>query len=277
MARRVVYRIGCSGWQYRHWRGDFYPTDVPQREWLEYYARHFDTVEINNSFYRLPEEGVFSRWRGRVPARFLFAVKGSRFLTHMKKLKDPEEPVERLFSRAAELEKKLGPVLYQLPRQMPKNLERLEHFLRVLPDPKHIRHTIEFRHPSWYDDEVFSALRAHNVALCLHDMAGSVPPRVITANFVYVRFHGASGSYSGAYSREQLEEWAAWLSASRTSAFLYFNNDVGGHAPRDAKQLRGIIDEPAPASGSAGPESIPDESTHPNVDPSQPRDVRTPV
>src|SRR3954463_15015722 len=150
MARRVVYRIGCSGWQYRHWRGNFYPADIPQREWLEYYARHFDTVEVNNSFYRLPEEGVFARWRARVPSRFLFAVKGSRFLTHMKKLKDPEEPVERLFSRAAELEKKLGPVLYQLPRQMPKNIERLERFLQVLPDPKHIKQTIEFRDPSWY-------------------------------------------------------------------------------------------------------------------------------
>lgn len=125
MARAAAFRIGCSGWQYKHWKRDFYPADLAQREWLEYYARHFDTVEVNNSFYRLPSEGVFESWRARTPPNFLFGVKASRFLTHMKKLKDPEEPVERLFSRAVELRGKLGPVLYQLPKQMPKNIERL--------------------------------------------------------------------------------------------------------------------------------------------------------
>src|SRR5918992_5961654 len=169
--RAAAFRIGCSGWQYKHWKGDFYPSDLPQRGWLEYYARHFDTVEVNNSFYRLPPEGVFDSWRARTPAAFLFAVKASRFLTHMKKLNDPEEPVERLFSRATELRRKLGPVLYQLPKQMPRNLDRLAAFLEILPT--RVKHAIEFREPSWYDDEVMRLLRRHNVALCLHDMPGS--------------------------------------------------------------------------------------------------------
>jgi uncharacterized protein YecE (DUF72 family) len=227
--------VGCSGWLYKHWKGDFYPADLPQREWLEYYAGQFDTVEVNNSFYRLPAEGVFESWKARTPAGFLFGVKASRFLTHMKKLKDPEEPVARLFSRALELRGKLGPVLYQLPRQLPKNLERLAGFLAVLP-PR-IKHAIEFREPSWYDEEVMQLLRRHHVAICLHDMPGSASPLLLTARFAYVRFHGATGRYAGAYSQQTLEQWADWLAASGHSAFVYFNNDVGGHAPRDAKRL----------------------------------------
>ena len=186
-----AFKVGCSGWQYKHWKGDFYPAALPQREWLEYYARHFETVEVNSSFYRLPPEGVFESWRARTPARFVFSVKASRFLTHMKKLKDPEEPVGRLFSRAVELRGKLGPVLYQLPKQMPKNVERLAAFLDLLPE--RVRHVIEFREPSWYDEQVMRLLRQHNVALCLHDMPGSETPRVLTARFAYVRFHGATG------------------------------------------------------------------------------------
>jgi uncharacterized protein YecE (DUF72 family) len=233
---RATFRVGCSGWQYKHWRGNFYPADLPQRQWLEHYTAQFDTVEVNNSFYRLPEEGVFADWRARTPPGFLFAVKASRFLTHMKKLKDPEEPVTRLFSRATELRGKLGPMLYQLPRQMPKNLERLRGFLDVLP-PR-IKHTIEFRHPSWYDADVLRLLQQRNVALCLHDMPGSETPRVLTARFVYVRFHGATGRYDGAYPREALDEWAQWLVSQRRRAYVYFNNDIGGHAPRDAAALK---------------------------------------
>jgi len=239
MAPPAAFRVGCSGWQYKHWKGDFYPSDLPLREWLKYYARHFDTVEVNNSFYRLPPEGVFDDWRARTPAKFIFAVKASRFLTHMKKLKDPEEPVERLFSRAVELRRKLGPVLYQLPRQLPKNAARLAAFLEILP-PR-IKHAIEFREPSWYDDEVMELLRQHNVALCLHDMPGSEPPRLLTARFTYIRFHGATGRYNGAYPTGALEEWADWLMTHNVPAFAYFNNDIGGHAPRDARTLIDLL------------------------------------
>jgi len=239
MALTATFRVGCSGWQYRHWKGDFYPADLPQRHWLDYYTRHFDTVEVNNSFYRLPPEGVFESWRSRTPHAFVFAVKASRFLTHMKKLKDPEEPIERLFSRALELRAKLGPVLYQLPGQMQKNVERLAGFLALLP-PR-IKHAIEFRHPSWYDDEVMQLLRRHHVALCLHDMVGSATPRLMTARFTYIRFHGATGRYHGAYPQQVLEGWAEWLATCGHPAFVYFNNDVGGHAPRDAKKLMTLL------------------------------------
>jgi uncharacterized protein YecE (DUF72 family) len=234
-----LVRIGCSGWQYKHWKGNFYPPELQPRGWLEHYARHFDTVEVNNSFYRLPGEGVFETWRSRTPPHFLFAVKASRFLTHMKKLKDPEEPITRLFSRAFELKGKLGPVLYQLPKQMPKNVERLAAFLDLLP-PR-VKHALEFREPSWYDEDVMQLLRRHNVALCLHDMAGSVAPRLLTARFTYVRFHGAAQRYDGAYPQNALEDWAEWLSANGHPAFVYFNNDIGGHAPRDAARLKTLL------------------------------------
>jgi uncharacterized protein YecE (DUF72 family) len=177
-------RVGCSGWQYRHWRGNFYPADLPQREWLEYYATRFDTVEVNNSFYLLPREGLLATWRARVPARFLFAVKASRYLTHMKKLKDPQDPLHRILSRARELQEKLGPMLYQLPPQLQKNIGRLSEFIGALPDKKTIRHAIEFRHPSWYDEDVFEALDRNNVTLCLHDMRGSSTPRKSIGRFV---------------------------------------------------------------------------------------------
>ena len=235
-------RVGCSGWQYKHWRGDFYPHDLPQKRWFEHYAGIFDTVEINNSFYRLPEAGTFADWGSRAPLKFLFAVKASRFLTHMKKLKDPEEPVERFFSRARALRRRLGPVLYQLPPGWKLDLGRLEHFLQVLPQG--IRHVVEFREPSWYADDVLRLLEAYRVALCLHDMPGSSTGRQRVGPFIYVRFHGASGRYDGSYGEDRLEGWAEWLRAQRLSGaelYAYFNNDVGGHAPRDAVILRRLL------------------------------------
>ncbi|MGE5243794.1 MAG: DUF72 domain-containing protein [Betaproteobacteria bacterium] len=239
--RSPSIRIGCSGWQYQHWRGDFFPADLPAVRWLEYYATRFDTVEVNNTFYRLPEAPTFAAWRRRVPARFLFAVKASRFLTHMKKLKDPDEPLRRFFTRARALGSALGPVLYQLPPRWPANVSRLETFLGALP--KQRRHVMEFRDPSWYSDEVFTLLERHRVALCLHDMAGSASGRLTVGPFVYVRFHGTT-RYGGRYTTDTLERWAEWL-AARTRAgipvYAYFNNDAGGHAPRDAVRLRNAL------------------------------------
>lgn len=240
---RGTLRVGCSGWQYKHWRGDFYPREIPAARWFEYYSARFDTVEINNSFYRLPEAETFARWRERAPARFLFAVKASRFLTHMKKLKDPEEPVERLFTRMRHLGRRLGPVLYQLPPGFKLDFGRLEHFLHVLP--RGVRHVLEFRDPSWYADRVSELLARHGVARCLHDMQGSATGRERVGPFVYVRYHGASGTYSGGYPADRLERWAEWLQAERESGadvFAYFNNDVGGHAPRDAVTLRRLLE-----------------------------------
>jgi uncharacterized protein YecE (DUF72 family) len=239
-------RVGCSGWQYKHWRGNFYSNDLTQARWFEHYASVFDTVEINNSFYRLPEASTFASWAIRAPQRFIFAVKASRFLTHMKKLKDPDEPIERLFSRMRSLGRHLGPVLYQLPPGWKLDRGRLESFLEALP--RGVPHVVEFRDLSWYADDVLEMLERHRVALCLHDMRGSASGRQRVGPIVYVRFHGASGTYSGSYPDDRLEDWADWLALQRgagTDVYAYFNNDVGGHAPRNAVTLRRFLQERA--------------------------------
>jgi uncharacterized protein YecE (DUF72 family) len=235
-------RIGCSGFEYDEWRGDFYPAEVPKSRWLEHYATVFDTVELNGTFYRLPERETVAQWTSRVPRRFLFAVKGSRFLTHMKKLKDPEEPLARLFDRMAPLKKQQGPVLYQLPPGWKVNLERLRYFLETLPAG--FRHVIEFRDRSWYSKEVLDLLEEHQVALCLHDMRGSATGRMRVGPFIYVRFHGGVLAYRGHHGGHRLDAWASWLNRQREAGldvYAYFNNDVEGHAPRDALNLRRLL------------------------------------
>src|SRR5919202_3650031 len=201
-------RIGCSGWQYRHWKGDFYPAELSQSRWLEYYAQRFNTVEVNNTFYRLPEAPTFAAWARRAPRGFVYAVKARRFLTHMKKLKDPEDPLELFFSRAKRLGTTFGPVLYQLPPRWPVNVERFQTFLEALPRSR--RHAVEFREPSWYSDDIMALLTKHRVALCLHDMSGSASGKLAVGPFVYARFHGAE-KYSGRFSDDVLDGWAEWL------------------------------------------------------------------
>ena len=203
MTRTLRPRVGCSGWNYKSWKGRFYPDGLPAAEWLRYYASEFDTVEVNNTFYRLPESSTFAAWRRQTPASFLMAVKASSFLTHMKRLRNPEEPLQRLFSRASVLGPHLGPVLYQLPGSFTVNLDRLEGFLQTLPrmlNRRRLRHVMEFRHPSWYVDDTFHLLTRYNVALCLHDKADSRIDAPFVGPFVYVRFHGTSGRYHGSYS-----------------------------------------------------------------------------
>jgi uncharacterized protein YecE (DUF72 family) len=239
--RPATCLIGCTGWQYKHWRGDFYPAALPQSRWLPYYSERFDTVEVNNTFYRLPEAQTFAAWRRLAPAGFVYAVKASRYLTHMKKLKEPREPLKLFFSRAVKLGPTLGPVLFQLPPRWPVNAERFETFLRALP--RNRRHVVEFREPSWYSDTIFALLERYRVALCLHDMQGSATARLAIGPFVYVRFHGTR-KYSGTYGDETLDDWAAWLAdrlRSGAAVYAYFNNDAGGHAPRDAMRLRAMI------------------------------------
>jgi uncharacterized protein YecE (DUF72 family) len=212
---------------------------LPQKHWFAHYARQFDTVEINNSFYRLPPPETFAKWRDQAPSGFLYAVKASRFLTHMKKLKDPEEPLSRFFENVTHLRPRLGPVLYQLPPGWKIDVDRFARFLRALP--KRYRHTVEFRDTSWYDDRIYALLRKYDVALCLHDMRGSATGKIVVGPFIYVRFHHGTSKYGGRYPDDRLDEWADWLAeraASGLDVFAYFNNDTGGHAPRDAVRLR---------------------------------------
>lgn len=232
-------------------RGPVYPSDVPARLWFEHYAARFDTVEINNSFYRLPEPATFAAWRERAPADFLYAIKASRFLTHLKRLKEPEEPVTRLFEHARELGGKFGPTLYQLPANFHLNLERLETFLAILPRTlgeiggqpcaRALQHTMEFRHPSWYVDETYAVLKAHDVALCIHDKAGAAITSPIDGPFLYVRFHGPGGRYFGRYERRRIADWADRLAEQwrgGRDVYAYFNNDPQGMAVFNAEELR---------------------------------------
>jgi uncharacterized protein YecE (DUF72 family) len=249
MAIAARVRIGCSGWNYKSWRGRFYPRELPASRWLEFYAERFDTVEINNTFYRLPERSIFVNWRRRMPPGFLAAVKSSRFLTHMKRLRDPEEPLTRLFSRADALGPKLGPVLYQLPGHFTCDCPRLEHFLHALPRlrrSRRLHHVMEFRHPSWYVPKVFRLLKKHRVTLCLHDKDGSAIGTPFVGPFVYVRFHGTSGRYHGSYNACQLDYWANRL-AERLHhgqrVFAYFNNDPDAVAVDNALALRNTIEK----------------------------------
>lgn len=237
-------RIGTSGWHYKHWLDDFYPPRLPASEMFCWYAKHFDTVEINNTFYRLPAEGALVRWRDLAPPKFLFSVKASRFITHMKRLLDPETTIENFLSRVELLGPHLGPILFQFPAQWACNVARLEAFLEALP-PTH-QYVFEFRHASWSNEPVYEVLRHHNAALCMHDWEGAEWPLELTANFSYLRFHGPARRYAGSYSPAQLRTWADRIlqwEESLQQVFVYFNNDTGGDAIRNALTLRKILRE----------------------------------
>lgn len=228
--------IGTSGWQYHHWDGSFYPSGVAKAEQLRYYADRFQVVEVNATFYKLPGPGVLGTWAAETPDDFVFVVKASRFLTHMKKLKDPEEPVERLMSRARELGSKMGPVLLQLPPNMHRNEERLDAALALLAPQARV--AVELRHDSWFAAGVREVLARHGAALCLADReARAITPLWRTADWGYLRFHGGSAAPPGCYDRKTLAGWAnrlvdLWKKSEEVYAF--FNNDGHRCALRDA-------------------------------------------
>jgi uncharacterized protein YecE (DUF72 family) len=237
-----MVRIGTSGWHYDHWIGRFYPEKLRKESWLEYYAQHFDTVEINNTFYHTPKEQTMVNWREKVPAGFLFAVKASRYITHIKKLHNTAEEVARFCALADLLEDRLGPILYQLPPSLHKNLDRLDEFISSLP--KRRQAVLEFRDKSWYDQDTFDLMDKRGVALCVHDMGDKAPPRLVTGPIAYVRFHGTSGRYAGNYPDHILQDWAGWLKAQIPNVraiYAYFNNDVSGHALNNARTLKQIM------------------------------------
>ncbi len=240
-SRRGRLFIGCSGWVYASWRGRFYPATLPQSRWLTYYAAHFSTVEMNGTFYRLPEKRTFARWRAETPPGFAITIKASRYLTHLKRLRAPTPPLARLFRRVSALGPRLGPILFQLPGSMRYDPSRLRVFLRALQKRRpRTRYVLEFRDPSWYRAEVFDALRRARVAVCLHDMPGSAIADAPREPFVYVRFHGTTKKYGGSYTDKSLRVWARRIndaiSAGR-DVYAYFNNDIDGAAVANARAL----------------------------------------
>jgi len=234
--------IGTSGWVYKHWMGIFYPAKMAGDEQLPFYARHFATVEINYSFYQLPERSVFERWRAQTPEGFLFAVKGSRYLTHMKKLKDPEEPLQRLMERAGGLEEKLGPILFQFPHTWHANVDRLRGFLDALGPFAPQRFAFEFRDRTWLTPKVHALLEAAGAALCLPIHPAMPLDMRLTTGWTYLRFH--TGRHGTGFTDEELAPWAERLAAWQAEgcdAYVYFNNDPGGHALRDAERLGAML------------------------------------
>jgi uncharacterized protein YecE (DUF72 family) len=236
-----LIHVGTSGWQYRDWRGPLYPEGLPQSKWLEHFAHTLSTVEVNNSFYRLPERKTFERWDRSTPPGFTFAVKASRYLTHLKRLKDPAEGIERLWGNAMGLGGKLGPVLFQLPPRFPADLARLEAFCAELP--QRILAAWEFRDRSWWSEEVFRLLDDRGYAFVLPDRPGFRGPFVVTSGWSYIRFH--QGTRTGPdYRRGKLRTWAERISEMAASdVWAYFNNDHGGAAVRDALFLREALSE----------------------------------
>ncbi|MEO8285611.1 MAG: DUF72 domain-containing protein [Chloroflexota bacterium] len=236
--------IGCSGYVYKHWRGRFYPEGLPASRWLEYYAQSFDTVEINNTHYTMPSPETFERWRDTSPEGFRFAVKASRFITHMKKLKDPDEPLALLIGRARLLEPKLGPILYQLPPRWRYNEERLRAFLAALPQG--MEHTIEVRETSWLNPSFFQLLEESQVAFCMASLPHYQSPIVATAPFVYIRFHGSGAMYYYRYTSDELRKWRdvvlGFLADGKT-VYCYFNNDPEGWAIENARELIQLVRE----------------------------------
>jgi uncharacterized protein YecE (DUF72 family) len=235
-------RVGCSGWNYKHWREAFYPKSVPVRLWFDHYAATFSTVELNTSFYHLPKPETFTKWLDQAPEGFRYAVKASRFITHMKKLRDCEEPLETLLGRARNLGPAIGPILYQLPPSLKLDLKRLADFLSLLPTD--LTHVFEFREKSWYTEELLALLDERGVSFCVHDMPGSASPRRAAGPIAYVRFHGGEGKYWGRYSDEGLLGWSDWIveqSRLGRAVWCYFNNDMFAHAIDDALTLRSML------------------------------------
>lgn len=233
-----MIRIGTSGWVYDDWKGIVYREDASQQEWLGIYAESFATVEVNNTFYQLPGAETVRAWERRTPVDFLFAVKANRYITHMKNLLEPEGPVERMMARLNVLGEKLGPILFQLPPGWHVNARRLASFIDVLPQGQ--RYVFEFRHESWYTGSVYGILEESASAFCIHDHKDAPSPQRVTADFVYVRFHGRQGSYEGKYTSTNLADWADTIAGWREQGldvYGYFNNDFHGYAIENAREL----------------------------------------
>lgn len=232
--------LGTSGFQYDHWKGDFYPDDIPRSQWFSHYSTVFKAVEINNTFYGLPSRGTFDDWREQAPDDFIYSLKFSRYGTHMKYLKDPEETQENFLERARLLEDHLGPILLQLPPGWSPDPGRLDRFLDHAPED--LRWAVEFRNQGWLRDDIYRILERHGAALCIHDLLED-HPRHLTADWTYLRFHGPE-KYAGSYPSEVLQGEAGWITAqlkAGTDVYTFFNNDENGMAPRNARELGSMV------------------------------------
>jgi len=236
-------RIGCSGFHYQDWKGSFYPSDLAPKKWFEYYYQVFNTVELNVTFYRLPYSRTFENWYNKTPPEFAFSIKGSRFVTHIKRLLDPALPLESFFNSALQLKEKLKVVLWQFPPGFTVNRERLSNFLGLLYQYPN-RNALEFRHKSWITDDVVALCKNFNVGLCMADWPKYIDELPVTADFVYIRRHGKEGSYATSYSIDELRNDARrisnYLNAGK-DVFIYFNNDYYGYAPKNARQLEELL------------------------------------
>ncbi len=230
-------RIGTSGWNYGHWRGRFYPEKLPASKWLAHYATHFDTVECNATFYRLPSEQAFQNWKASTPEGFLWALKGPRIVTHYRRLRDVEEPLEQFLSRAHLLGEKLGPVLFQLPPSLHYDEALFEDFASLLSSVRQA--AVEVRHRSWIDDRFFRQLETHQIAFCIADSAGRYPfHEAVTADFVYIRLHGSQKLYASNYSETEIRRWAEKIASWNRPAYVYFDNDFDAYAVFNALELK---------------------------------------
>ena len=238
MVKRRIH-IGTSGWSYNHWRGKFYPAKLAPSQRLAYYQKFFKTVEVNNSFYRLPEQDSLHSWYENVANDFIFSVKASRYITHMKKLRNPQDSIKEFMSCVEILDDKLGPILFQLPPKWHINYERLEAFLKMLPTGH--RYTFEFRDPSWFTQQIFDLLANFKVAFCIFDLDRRLSPMQVTADFVYIRLHGPKDSYHGRYDDRAIRHWAMmiekWHEEGR-EIFCYFDNDEAAYAIDNAMLLQ---------------------------------------
>lgn len=237
-----MIRLGTSGWHYKHWRETFYPQGLSSDAWLQYYAGLFSTVEVNNSFYHLLPATSVKAWVRDTPREFLFAVKGSRFITHNKKLKDPTPALKRFFAPLKYFGPCLGPIVFQLPPRWGVNVERLGEFLKALPRRR--RYAFELRNPAWHCEPVYEVLRRYNAAFCLFELAGAKTPDIVTADFIYVRLHGPGGKYQGRYTEADLRTWARKIrrwEKSGKDIYLYFDNDQAAYAADNALTLARLL------------------------------------
>lgn len=244
--------LGTSGWTYASWKGPFYPKDLPSRSFLKFYAAEFPTTEVNYSFYHLPKPSTYERWRTLVPDHFVFAVKASRFITHIKRLHDATEAWQTFVQNASVLGPHLGPILFQFPPSFRVDQDRLHRFLEMVeatePQSRPLRLVCEFRHDSWFTDEIYRLLHRHGVALCIADGPKHARRDVLTADFAYIRYHGRNKMFASDYRDKELAEEADQIRRYRREGldlFVYFNNDALGYAIKNARSLRALIDKPA--------------------------------